>query len=113
MGFAFTTGSATIGTTEFSIISGSTTLPTETTDLIQQATVWFGALASGDVYRVRVYESADDATKRVAHEAYVAHAQAEPGYVLPPILLGVGYDITVTRIAGTDRTIRWTYARVT
>lgn len=112
MGFAVTTGSATIGTTEYSIIAASTTLPTETTDLIAQASIHFNNMASGDVYRIRVYES-DGTTKRLGGEWFVSHAQTEPVFFLPPVLLMVGYDITVTKISGTDRVITWAYARVT
>lgn len=112
MAFATTTGSATIGATEFSIIAGSTTLPTETTDLVSGAMVGFQNLLAGDVYRVRVYES-DGTTKRAAGEWFLAHAQSIPHHLIPPVLLMVGYDITVTKIAGTDRAITWAYSRVT
>lgn len=114
MALGFVTDTATIGTTEYSLISDSTTLATETTDRIEQVLIDFNALAIGDVYRVRVYESAGSTpTKRVTGEWFVSGVQAVPNFVLPSLILGVGYDITVAKIAGTDRSISWTLARVT
>lgn len=112
MAFATTTDSATIGTTEYSIIADSTTLPTETTDLIAQAVIGFDNMANGDVYRVRIYET-EGIDKGVLGEWFVSNAQAQPKFALPPVLLMVGYDITVTKISGTDRSIGWAYSRVT
>lgn len=113
MAFGFVTDEATIGTTEYSIIADSTTLATETTDRVDSAIIFFHNLAAGDVYRIRVYESGGlTPTKRAVCDWYVGHAQAVPGFALPSLILGVGYDITVQKIAGTDRTIGWTLSRV-
>ncbi len=112
MAFATTTDSATIGTTEYSIVADSTTLPTDTTDWVVQPVIWGHNLANGDIYRIRYYES-DGTTKRMCGEWFVGHVQSVPGAPMPPILLMVGSDITVTKIAGTDRSIGWSFNRVT
>lgn len=112
MAFAFTAGSATVGTTEVSVFTGTTTLSTETTDRIEQILLDFSALASGDVFQVAAYETFDG-TKRRIERWTLNGAQTDPGFVVPSLLLGIGYDITVVKLAGTDRTIRWILARVT
>lgn len=112
MAYATTTDSATIGTTEYSIIADSTSLPTETTDLIAQVILEFDNMAAGDVYRIRMYETGG-IDKGVLGEWVVSGVQTEPKFALPPVLLMVGYDVTVTKLAGTDRTIGWAYSRVT
>lgn len=112
MALTITESSATVGTAELSIISGTTSLPTETTDRIEQAIIFWHNLAIGDVYKIRVYETANAAKRQVA-QWFVANVQASPGAAIPAILLGNGYDITVTKVAGTDRVIFWTLNRVT
>lgn len=94
-----------VGTSELSIVSGTTTLQNETT-----AGVYFpmidpvgAAVAKGDRFRFRIYEKVrSGSTKRVAHSAEIYNAQAE-WWMFPPLLLLNGFDFTLQKIAGTDR----------
>lgn len=112
MALSVTEFSATIGTTEWSLITNTAGPDAETTDRIEQVIVSFHNLAAGDVYRITVYETLN-AAARIAGEWFVANVQAQPASPVPPLLLGNGYDVTCTKIAGTDRAIYWTLNRVT
>lgn len=94
-----------VGTSELSIISGTTTLSNATTagcyypviDPVQ------AAVAKGDRFWFRVYEKVRSAsTKRVLMEVPIYNAQAEPWFY-PPMLLINGFDFTLQKAAGTDR----------
>lgn len=108
MALAKTDDSATIGATEYSLpndanySSGSPM----TTDVALQGWIDFGAMTATEEYRVRIYEKVNAGTQRVVWETYLANVQAGP-LVLPTILLMEGWDISVKKIAGTDRSIAW------
>ena len=112
MAIIFTNDSATISTTEYSLPNDGTPSPV-TTDGIYQFFIDFGALAAGDQYRIRLYEKYDAAgTQRLVEEWIVTGSQSKPLFVLPSFVLGEGWDVTVTKLAGTDRTIGWSIRRV-
>jgi hypothetical protein len=95
----------TIGTSEVSIVSGTTSLQTITDDGFYQ--LWLdpvgAAVVKGDDFLVRVYEKVrSGSTKRVVFRAHIQHAQSEP-WVFPPLPLMHGWDMTIQKIAGTDR----------
>jgi len=95
----------TVGTTELSIVSGTTTLQTVTDDGIYN--LWLdpagAALAQGDEFKWRVYEKVLSAgTKRVVFQGTMSDANVEP-VVVPPLYLLHGWDMTLQKIAGTDR----------
>lgn len=104
---------ATITNTETSLVSGTTTLQTKTDKgaysmIIDTVT----NMAKGDEYKWRVYEKASTgATKRVILDGTVSDAQSQP-VVTPPIALGLGFDFTFQRIAGTNRAFSWSIRRV-
>lgn len=95
----------TVGTTELSIVSGTTTLQTVTTDAAIQ--VWVdpvgAGMAKGDEFVVRVYETARaSGTKRVIWSATLSDAVDKP-VVLPTLCVMHGWDATLQKVAGTDR----------
>jgi hypothetical protein len=96
----------TVGSSELSIVSGTTSLQTITTDGVYE--LWVdpvgAGLAKGDEFRVRVYEKVEDTggTKRVAFSASISDAQSQV-WVFPPLYLMHGWDMTIQKIAGTDR----------
>lgn len=111
---AHATGSAvTVSTTELSLISGTTTLQTDTTPGIYQLLLDCAAMTATESYELRVYEkAAAGGTKRVLHRALLNGVQATPIFVLPSLLLGVGWDITLDKLAGTDRAFDWSIRKV-
>lgn len=102
----FTGGSATIGTTEYSLPNASTTLTAQTDDAAMQAWIDFANMAPGDQYLVKLYEKINGGTARAIVLGYVTGAQTEP-FVTPYLILGEGWDLTLKKTSGTDRSIAW------
>lgn len=113
MPISITGGSATIGTTEFSLPSNSTTRVAQTDDCILQAWVDLTNVAAGDEYRIRQYEKINGSAERLVEEWSVNGAQGRPAWVSPSLIVGEGWDVTVTKIAGTDRSIGWSLRKIT
>ncbi len=99
--------------TEYSLTTYSTTIASRMTGAVVSVAVDVSALQSGDTYRLRVYEKARSTdTQRVAAEWYISGPQSEPVFITPGIVLIAGWDVTLQRIAGTDRTITWSVRMV-
>jgi hypothetical protein len=116
MALSFTNNSASISTAEYSLPGATTSgVPTsQTDDCILQCCIDFGNMAAGDQYRVRLYEKyASAGTQRLVEEWIFTNAQSKPLFVMPSFFLGEGWDVTVLRTAGSDRTILWSLRKVT
>ena len=110
--------SGTNGTwgTEYSLVNASTSLATEATDGIYQVLLDLNAMVLGDTYEFRCYEKVRSSdTQRVAFINTFSHAQGADGaiWVSPAIQLMHGWDFSVKRTAGSDRTITWSIRAVT
>jgi hypothetical protein len=105
-GVTLTDAASSIGSAEFSLPNGSTTLTAQTTEMVLQPFISFANLAAGDRYRVRVYEQMDGGTSRPIYDRCVDGAQSRL-WTCPALLVGGGWDVTVTKVAGTDRVIAW------
>lgn len=115
MAITFTNDSATISTTEYSLPADTTTgVPTsQTTDGIYQFFIDFGAMIAGDQYEIKMYEKTDSGgTQRLVETWIQTGAQSKPQFVLPSMILGEGWDVTVKKLAGTDRAIAWSIRKV-
>jgi len=113
MGILYSNASRTIGTTEWSLPADSAGPTAQTTDGVYQVWIDFANLAAGDQYRVRLYEKYDSSgTQRLVEGWTVTGAQSKPLMAMPSMILGEGWDVTVTKLAGTDRTIYWSIRRV-
>lgn len=103
---------ATIGTAEYSLPNDSTTLTPQTDDGVYQVFLDLSALQPGDQYQLRVYEKVQSAgSQLVIYEAVITGAMA-PTYVFPSLVLLHGWDVTVKKLAGTDRSIGWSIRKV-
>lgn len=110
------TGSNGSWGTEFSLTAHSTTLPAQTTDGLYAPWIDMVNLARGDLYRLRAYETVIAAgTKRICFEHHIPGWGLNPDklFTIPPLMLVHGWDFTLTRIAGTDRTIEYGVRGVT
>lgn len=94
----------TVNSSELSIISGTTTLATDTTDGVYQLWIDPGNMAKGDEYRIRCYEKVEGTggTKKVFTSWSLLGAQAE-NFPSPTFILINGFDFTIQKIAGVDR----------
>ena len=102
-------GSASYGTSETTL---NTTTP-ETTDGIYQLFVDVSAMAAGDIYVFRIKEKARSGdTQRLLFAFTLSHAQLEPLWCSPALILMHGWDMTIQRSAGSDRTLNWSIRKV-
>lgn len=94
----------TISTSEISIVSGTTTLQTITDDGVYQLWIDASAMAKADEFRVKMYEKVEGTggTKKVFAQWSLLGVQNEI-FVTPTFILINGWDMTITKIAGTDR----------
>lgn len=94
----------TVGASELSIVSGTTALQTITDDGVYQLWVDAGNMAKGDEFIVRIYEKVEGTggTKKVVFAATLSDVQSEI-FVTPTLILINGWDMTIQKVAGTDR----------
>jgi hypothetical protein len=101
---AYELDGVTVGASELSIVSGTTTLQTITDDGIYQLWVDAGVMAKGDEFAIRIYEKveATGGTKKQVFKVILSDVQSEI-FVTPTLILMHGWDMTIQKIAGTDR----------
>lgn len=113
MAITYTNDFATISTTEYSLPGDAAGPTSQTTDGVFQVFIDFANMAAGDQYRIRLYEKYDaGGTQRLCEEWILTGAQSKPMFVLPTFVLGEGWDVTVTKLAGTDRSILWSIRKI-
>lgn len=106
-------GSASIGTTEFSLPNNSTTLTPIAISGVYQLFLDLNALTATESYRVAVKEKVrSSSTQRTVFSTDIMGVQAEAVLVAPGLLLLNGWDITIRKLFGTDRTIEWSIRKV-
>lgn len=107
------TGTETVSTTEWSLTTDTSGPDTDTTDGIYQAYLDVNAIAAADLYRFRVYEKARSAdTQRILYEAFLGGPQNAPIWTHPAFVLMDGWDMTLLKVSGTDRTITWSIRQI-
>lgn len=106
-------GSETVSTTEWSLTTDTAGPDAETSDGVFQCFLDLSAVAAGDEFQFRIYEKTQAAdTQRVIYETRFIGAQNPPIYVTPALVLMNGWDMTLDKIAGTDRAITWSIRKV-
>lgn len=85
-----------------------------TTDGVYQVFLDLNALADGDIFQFRAYEKVQSGdTVRPFYEVNFANAQGNvDNWVSPSFILLHGWDFTLLRKAGSDRTITWSIRKV-
>lgn len=107
------TNSETVGTTEHSMPNDSATLTPITVGGVYQAFVDLANLAAGDEFEIKLHEKVTSGgTQRVVSTWSFSGAQAQPAWASPSMILLHGWDLTVKKIAGTDRSISWSIRSV-
>lgn len=106
-------GSATIDTTEFSLPNNSTSLSARTDAGFYQVLLDLNALAFGDEFLLKVYEKVlSGGTQRLAMSATLFGGMVPKIYTLPLLGLLNGWDVTLDKIAGTNRSIEWSIRKI-
>ena len=110
MAFTDLSNSASISTTEYSLPNNSTTLTAQTTDCAVEGYIDLSAMVAGDQYELKVKCKINGGTIGIA--AYAVFTGAQPQfYALPSFLFTQDWDVTMKRLAGSDRTIAWTFSK--
>ena len=105
--------SASITNTEHFLASNSTTPTYQTTDGVYQLFLELNNLADGDQFRIRVYEKiSSGGTARIVMEWVVAHAQSQPLWVTPSLILMHGWEFSLQRLSANSRTIAWSIRQI-
>jgi hypothetical protein len=112
MAITFVNDAATIGTTEYSLPADSTTLTDQTDDCILQVWIDFGAMTVTEQYEWKVTEKINAGTMRIVATGTVTGAQTGP-VVTPSLVVGDAWNVTVKKLAGTDRSIGWSLRKLT
>lgn len=108
------TGTETISTTEHSLTTDSAGPDVDTTAGVFQAFLDLSAMAAGDEFVFKAYEKVRTGdTQRLIYSATFRDAQGTPIWVSPTLILGVGWDFTLTKVSGTDRAINWRISSIT
>lgn len=108
MTIALTDYAPTVSTTELSIPRAATYDVAQPQTSVGHVEIMLdlALLAAGDSFRLRLYEKATAAgTQRKVGEWVYSGVQDGPGVKIPLGLLGRGWDVTLQKIAGTDRSI--------
>ena len=95
--------------------SGFTALGTsaDTTDGIFQFYIDASNMARGDVIEIQLLEKVlSSGTSRLVYESMLSHAQDEPVWVSPSIVLLHGWTFQIKQTAGTARSFDWSIRRV-
>lgn len=106
-------GIETVSTTEWSMTTDTAGPDVDTTDGIFQLWVEVAAMASTDQFRIRIYEKVrSGGTQRTVYDALLTGAQPGP-FVSPSLILMHGWDMTILKVTGTDRSIEWSIRQLT
>lgn len=103
--------SASISTTEYSLPAASTTLAAQTDTCMAQVMVNVLAMAAGDSFIIRLYEKVIAAGAQKLVDSWRLQ-YPQDFLLLPGIILHNGWDITIQKVAGTDRTVEWSIRKV-
>jgi len=103
------TGTEIVGTAEWSMTTDTAGPDADTTPGTYQPYIDFVNMAADDVFEVRVYEKARSAdTQRLLQAWTLTGAQSSPLWTTTATFtLLHGWDFTLKKISGTDRTITW------
>lgn len=105
-------GTHAIDTTEWSLTTGTSGPDADTTDGVFQVFLDVSDMVAGDQLQVRIYEKVRSGdTQRIAYEAILTGAQAQPIWVSPSLVLFHGWDVTCDALAGTI-TVNWSIRQV-
>jgi hypothetical protein len=105
-------GTATISTTEVSLVSGTTTLQSVTVPGVIQVMIDVSNMVAGDEYTIKIKDKViAGGAQQSVYTAVLDGAQSSP-FVTPTLILYHGWDVTMQEVAGTARSISWSIRKV-
>jgi hypothetical protein len=105
--------SATIGASILYLASNSPTPTWQGTDGVYQLWLDLVNLANGDEFRLTVHERiSSGGTSREVQRWYFANAQLSAMFVTPSLILMHGWEFSLIKTLGTDRSIAWSIRQV-
>jgi hypothetical protein len=108
------TGTETVGTTEWSLTTDTAGPDVETSDGYFHLLLDLSALAAGDTFEVRLYEKVISSGSQLLVESWTfTGAQGTAVTIIPPVPLLHGWDFTILKKAGTDRSVTWSIRKGT
>jgi hypothetical protein len=107
------TGTATVSTTEFSLTNNSTVLQALNDLGAFQLSLDTSAMTATEQYELRIYKKvvSTGSQRRAETQAFLG-VQVEPAYVSPTIVLRYGWEMTLKKLVGTDRSFSWSIDKV-
>jgi len=109
----YASGTETVTSSEWSLTTDTAGPDTQTDDGEYQFFFDVNALAKGDVFQFAVYEKViSGGTQRVVYKAHLANAQSDPIWASPKLILLHGWDATLLKVTGTDRSIDFSVRRI-
>jgi hypothetical protein len=114
MTISITDNSATIGSTEYSLPNNSTTLTPQTDDGIYQVFIDCTNLTATEQYELKIKEKATSSgtQRNIIKETITGPVSPDGAVVSGSFIFGHGWDITLKKLQGTDRSISWSIRRV-
>ena len=107
------TNTATVSTVVYSLPNNSTTPAAITTDGVFQIWIDLSAMAANDEYEILVLEKCTSAGSQLAiMTVRMIGTVGTPQWVAPTFILMHGWDVTMQRIAGSDRSFTWSIRQV-
>lgn len=102
-----------ISTTEWSLTTDTAGPDATTTDGAYQLFLGVPAAATyADIFELRLYETVN--AVQYLFDSFVFRGKgAAYGIMLPIPMFGVGWDITLIKLSGTDRTFAWHFSVAT
>ncbi len=106
-------GTLTISTTEQSLISGNSTLQSNTTAGVYELWLDLSALAAGDGVQLKLKEKViSGGTQNIAEGPVYSGPQSPPIVIYVSSILMNGWDITLTQTGGVARAIPYSIRQV-
>ena len=116
MAITLTSGSASIAASEhslFSNVTASGSATSSSTTGIYQLFLDCASMVAGDQFAVRYYEKVAAASGyRLIEEHVLSGAQSKPMFTTPALILGAGFDWTVTGLSSSARGFVWSIRKV-
>ena len=102
--------SVTVGTTELSLVSGTTTLQSVDGFAHRDLRLVGAGLTASDLFHVRIYGAPTNAHAQIQWSEVIPVQGPDGKLVLPFIRAAYKFDMTIKKVSGTDRAFSWSIA---